>query len=115
MHPIGMERCFHKFMGGLLPMEFLCCVEDLSNCFPQYEMLYQCPPLRKGYDPEHPIGLERCFKKYEGKPWQLEVLCCIKDPSNCFPGFETEKCIKCPPLRKGDAPSTSPGAAPGPI
>ncbi|CAN7103831.1 unnamed protein product [Brassica rapa subsp. narinosa] len=71
--------------------------------------------LNQCYDPEHPIGLERCFKKFEGKPWQLEVLCCVEDPSNCFPGFETEKCIECPPLRKGDAPSPSPGAAPGPI
>ncbi|CAL9235783.1 unnamed protein product [Arabidopsis halleri] len=62
---------------------------------------------------EHPKGKERCFTRFVGKPWTLEDLCCVEAPWICFPGFETEECLKCPPLREGVPPSPPPrkGAA----
>lgn len=64
------------------------------------------------YDPDHPKGVERCFHKFMGKPWTLEYLCCVEDPSTCFPEYDKKSCLKhCPPLRKGrKAPPPSPGA-----
>ncbi|EOA28513.1 hypothetical protein CARUB_v10024728mg, partial [Capsella rubella] len=49
-NPKGIERCFHKFMGAIWSLEFLCCVEDYEICFPIIEpenCLKQCPPLQK--------------------------------------------------------------------
>ncbi|CAH8267990.1 unnamed protein product [Arabidopsis lyrata] len=63
--------------------------------------LYQCQN-----DRDHPKEIERCFRKFLGKPWTLEYFCYIEDPSNCFPFIYLEDCLKtCPPIGKGEAPS----------
>ncbi|KAJ0258929.1 Uncharacterized protein HA466_0076440 [Hirschfeldia incana] len=73
--------------------------------------------LNQCFDRLHPIGMERCFHKFMGggTPFELEFLCCVEDSSNCFPEYENENCIKCPPLRKGEAKSPSPSGAPAPL
>ncbi|XP_010516894.1 PREDICTED: uncharacterized protein LOC104792448 [Camelina sativa] len=64
-------------------------------------------PDRQEPNPDHPKGIERCFHKFMGEPWQLEYLCCIKKPSICTPFIFPEDCIKCPPLTKDETPSPS--------
>ncbi|VVB02371.1 unnamed protein product [Arabis nemorensis] len=111
-HPKGIERCFHTQLGEPWKLDFWCCIEEPSHCFPEIEpqlCLKECPPLRKGPSPSpgyNPKGTERCFHKQLGWPVKLDYLCCIEKASNCFPKMEPERCLKeCPPLRKGAAPS----------
>ncbi|EOA12063.1 hypothetical protein CARUB_v10007964mg, partial [Capsella rubella] len=72
------------------------------------------------YDYEHPKGIERCFTRFVGEPYQLEDLCCVEAPWICFAGYLTKECIKrCPPLREGKPPlrkgaTLLKGAAPSP-
>ncbi|KAG7573857.1 hypothetical protein ISN44_As09g021040 [Arabidopsis suecica] len=74
--------------------------------------LHQC---RQIYPPD-PKGIERCFSKFMGEPFPEEFWCGIEDPSICFPEYEPENCLRdCPPLRKGGAPSPSPGATLPPL
>ncbi|CAL9235789.1 unnamed protein product [Arabidopsis halleri] len=72
--------------------------------------LHQCEE-----DIDHPKGIERCVRRYMGKPWTIEYLCCIEAPRICFTPLTPKQCLtKCPPLRKGAPPSSLPGKGVGP-
>ncbi|XP_010509444.1 PREDICTED: uncharacterized protein LOC104785853 [Camelina sativa] len=76
--------------------------------------LHQC---QEDYDYGHPKGIERCFSRFEGKPYSSEDLCCVEAPWICFPEYLRKECIKrCPPLREGvpQPPPPRKGAVPSP-
>ncbi|EFH57723.1 hypothetical protein ARALYDRAFT_902794 [Arabidopsis lyrata subsp. lyrata] len=71
--------------------------------------LHQCEDI------DHPKGIERCYRRYMGRPLTIQYLCCIEAPRICFTPLTPEQCLtKCPPLRKGAPPSSSPGKGVGP-